>query len=229
MKISVIIPALNEVARIGHSVQRAWEAGGDEVLVADGGSTDGTVEIAQAQQCSVVSANAGRALQQNAAAAVATGDVLLFLHVDNWLEPRATDQIRSALRDPRIAFGAFRQRIAAGGMAYRLLEWGNAQRIRWLKAPYGDQGIFVRREVFIGCGGFPQIPLMEDLSLAKKLRHSSYPVLLPGPLHVDARRWQKQGPLRQTVRNWILVGAYKLGVSPNYLAKFYPRHDHQPE
>ena len=225
MKISVIIPALNEAARISHSVRQAWEAGADEVLVPDGGSTDGTAEIAKTHKCHVLSTPAGRAVQQNAAAAVATGDVLLFLHVDNWLETRAIDQIRAALADSRIVFGAFRQRLEAHGIGYRLLEWGNAQRIRWLQLPYGDQGIFVRREVFASCGGFPAIPLMEDLTLARQLRRCSRPILLPGPLHVDARRWQRHGLLRQTLRNWILVAAYKLGVSPNYLAKYYVRHD----
>lgn len=227
MKISVIIPALNEAARIQTSVQQAWEAGADEVLVADGGSTDGTAEIAKAQECLVVSALPGRAVQQNAAAAVATGDVFLFLHVDNWLEPRAIDQIRSALADSQVVFGAFRQRIEARGLAYRVLEWGNEQRIRWLKLPYGDQGIFVRRDIFTACGSFPEIRLMEDVALVRQLRRHSKPVLLPGPLHVDARRWQRHGLLRQTLRNWILLSAYSVGVSPNYLAKFYRRHDRQ--
>ncbi len=225
MNVSVIIPAFNEAALIGESVRCAWEAGANEVLVADGGSTDETAKIAQTLDCRCLVSERGRAIQQNSAAARASGDVLLFLHADNWLAAGAIGQIRTALAGSRVTHGAFRQQIEARGIGYRALEWGNAQRVHWLGLPYGDQGIFMRREVFVESTGFPEVRLMEDLLLAKQLRRRSWPVLLAGPLHVHARRWQQHGILRQTFRNWSLLTAYKLGVSPNRLAEFYLRHD----
>jgi hypothetical protein len=151
--------------------------------------------------------------------------VLLFLHADTWLAPGSIPQIREALAKPGTSHGAFRQRIEAEGIAYRALEWGNAARVRWLGLPYGDQGIFVRQASFAKEGGFPVVQLMEDVCLAQRLRRSTWPQLLAGPLHVDPRRWKRQGILRQTLRNWLLLTAYKLGVPPDRLARFYRRHD----
>jgi rSAM/selenodomain-associated transferase 2 len=221
VNVSLIIPALNAGTRIGVSVQRAWEAGASEVFVADGGSTDDTAQVASAANCHYLSTQRGRAVQQNAAAAQATGDVLLFLHADNWLPAGAVSQIEDSLANPCAQFGAFRQQIEAPGLGFRVLERGNAWRVRWLGLPYGDQGIFVRRERFLNCGGFPPVPFMEDLLLAKRLRNISWPQLAAGPLHVDARRWLRHGMIRQTIRNWMLLSAYKLGVSPDRLARFY--------
>ena len=221
MEVSVVIPTLNESARISGSVRLAWEAGADEVVVADGGSTDGTTEIAANLKCQLVTSEPSRATQQNVGAEAATGDVLLFLHADNWLPADTISQIRALLANPGIIHGAFRQHIDAPGIGFRALEWGNARRDQWLGLPFGDQGIFVRRYVFFELGEFPRVRLMEDLLLSKRLRRRAWPKLLPGPLHVDARRWIKHGIVRQTLRNWMLLSAYKAGVSPNRLAKFY--------
>ena len=225
MKVSVIIPALNEEALIAAAARSAWEAGADEVIVADGGSADETVAIAQEQECEVVVSAAGRAIQQNAGAARASGDVLLFLHADNRLGPTAIEQVRELLRDANVQSGAFRQRIDANGVTYRLLEWGNAWRVRWRGLPYGDQAIFLRREFFTSLGGFPEVKLMEDLLLMKQARRISWPRLLDGPVYNDARRWRRHGVIRQTLRNWTLLTAYQLGWSPDTLARYYRRHD----
>ncbi|HUY33430.1 MAG TPA: TIGR04283 family arsenosugar biosynthesis glycosyltransferase [Pirellulales bacterium] len=224
MTISIIIPALNEIALIGPSVARAWETGPREVLVADGGSDDGTADAARAAGAVVVFAPRGRASQQNAAARWATGDVLLFLHADTWLAPNGLRQIERALADPNVECGAFHQRIEAEGLLYRLLERGNAWRAARRGLPYGDQGIFVRRGVFEELGGFSELRLLEDLMLMKRLRRRGRPVLLPGPLHVSARRWQRYGIVRQTACNWLLLSAARLGVHPNRLARYYPSH-----
>jgi len=224
MQVSVVIPALNEAAGIERSVRSAFDAGADEVIVGDGGSRDETAAEATRLGCRVVVSQAGRAIQQNAAAATATGDVLLFLHADNWLAPRSVDQLRAAVSETA-GCGAFRQRIEARGLSYRALEAGNALRVRWLGAAYGDQGIFVRRDLFEACGGFPATPLMEDLLLMRSLRRRYWPRLLPGPLHVSPRRWQRHGVLRQTWRNWRLLAAERCGVSMETLARQYQRHD----
>jgi len=220
MKLSVIIPTLNEADRIGEAIARVRAAGDCEIIVVDGGSDDDTLAAASAaDRCS--SASRGRASQQNAGAAVATGDLLLFLHADCWPEPGAYAAIESALSDTSVVGGGFAQTIDAQGLRYRLLEQGN--RLRALAAGwiYGDQGLFVRREVFQRVGGFPAVDLMEDLYLAKRLKREGKLLLLDHRLHVSPRRWQKVGVVRQTLRNWTFLGLSHCGVSPTTLARHY--------
>ena len=212
---------MNEAALIASAVRRAWETRPHEVIVVDGGSTDQTAALAEAAGACVLSSRPGRAIQQNLGARHATGDVILFLHADTWLPPEGPRQIERALAGAAIGCGAFRQRIEAEGFIYRLLERGNAWRVNRRGMAYGDQGIFVRRELFEELGGFPEVRLLEDVLLLKRLRRRAWPVLLPGPLHVSARRWQRQGVVRQTARNWLLLGAAWCGVSPDRLARFY--------
>ena len=225
MRLSIIIPALNEAAVIERAISAAWQAGADEVILADGGSQDNTVPLAQAAGCQVVTSRPGRARQQNVGAARATGDILLFQHADNWLEETALSQVKNALQNPNLVAGAFRQRIDFPGRLYRYLERGNAWRARCWGLPYGDQGIFLRRQTFEQVGRFPEVPLMEDVLLMQRVRRKRRPILLAGPIHIDARRWQRHGIVRQTIRNWTLLAALQLGASPDDLARFYPRHD----
>jgi rSAM/selenodomain-associated transferase 2 len=223
--ISVVIPAINEAAAVGRAIASALAAGAGEVVVADGGSRDETPVVAEASGALVIHAPPGRARQQNAGARQARGAVLLFLHADNHLAAAALQQVVRALENSRRHWGAFRQHIDDPARIFRWIERGNAARVRWRGLPFGDQGIFVRRELFWNVGGFPDEPLMEDLMLAARLRRRAWPLLLPGPLYVDARRWQARGPLRQTLRNWRLQAAFALGFSPGRLAAQYPRHD----
>ncbi len=229
LTISIVIPALNEAAGIAEAIDRAWETGPDEVIVVDGHSGDETFRVAQARRCRAMLGPRGRASQQNVGAAEAKGDVLLFLHADNWLDPGGVEQIRAALADPVVPAGAFRQRIDAPGGFYRALERGNAFRAARLGRPFGDQGIFVRRALFQQLGGFPELALMEDVFLMKQLRQHGRPVLLKGPIHVSARRWRKNGVVRQTLKNWTLLGAARLGISPNILARWYRPHEPESE
>jgi rSAM/selenodomain-associated transferase 2 len=221
VSVSVIIPAWNEAERIAAAIDRAWTAGANEVIVAEAGSDDSTRTIAASCRCQLVESPRGRATQQNAGAAAATGNVLLFLHADTWLPPGAIDQIRAVLRDPRVVFGAFEQQIEAPGWRYRLLERGNTLRAKRFRLPYGDQGIFVRRSTFLAAGGFPHVRLMEDVLLMRRLARHGRPAILPGPIRVSARRWETRGVARQTARNWILLTAHALGASPDRLATFY--------
>lgn len=222
MVVSVIIPTLNEADRIAEVVERTRALGGGcEIVVADGGSEDGTLAAAtRADLCLTVPP--GRAIQQNAGAAASHGDVLLFLHADCWLEPEAVSAVRNALTDDRTVGGCFRQTIDAAGVRYRLLESGNALRVRVLKWAYGDQGIFVRRDVFERLGGFPDVRLMEDLLLMKRLKRVGRIALVESRIHVSPRRWQQQGVIRQTLRNWSLLALAHCGVSPNRLTRLYP-------
>jgi rSAM/selenodomain-associated transferase 2 len=225
MRVSAIIPIVNEARRVQQAVDRAWVAGADEVIVVDGQSTDGTYELAGKSTCSLLQTTPGRANQQNHGVKQAIGDVVLFLHADTWLEKGSVDQIRTVLDDERVLAGAFCQKIESD---WRMISWiqaANANRIRWFNLAYGDQGLFVRKAVFDRLGGFPEVQFLEDYILSQRLRKLSNLALLPGPLHVDARRWEKNGPIRQTLRNWLIIAAYRFGVSPDRLAKFYRRHD----
>ncbi len=225
LKISVVIPTINEAQWVLRAVSRAWDAGVDEVIVVDGGSEDETVSLAKGGGATVLVSDPGRAIQQNLGARRAQGEVLLFLHADNWLAPDVGEQIRTCLQNPEVLGGAFRQRIESAGSLYRLLEWGNAARVRWRGLPYGDQAIFLRRETFEQLGSFPQVDLMEDLLLMRAFGRLASPVLLPGPTYVHPRRWQRHGVIRQTMRNWALLGAQAIGIRPDRLARFYPLHD----
>ena len=226
MAVSVVIPALNEARRIRRAVNSAWRAGAAEVIVVDGGSSDLTANTARDCGAFVLECDPGRANQQNYGARTAMADVVLFQHADCWLGPRAIGQIhRVWQRRPGKLVGAFRQRIAGVGPKYRLLEAGNLWRARVWGVPYGDQGIFFGRTFLRELGYFPDVPLMEDLLLMKRVRQQSWPTILEGPLHVDPRRWQKNGALRQTATNLLLATASQLGVSPQKLANFYPRHE----
>ena len=224
MKLSVIIPALNEAESIQRAIESSLALSPHEVILADGGSSDNTVALARELDCRIIECSRGRALQQNAGAAAATGDVFLFLHADSWLVPEARGQIEQSLRSPLIPGGAFHHRIDADGLLFRLVEAGDALRVCCTRIAYGDQGIFLRREVFEALGGFPGIRLMEDVRLMKSLRQCGRLALLPGPLHVSARRWQKHGAVRQTLRNWCLLTAESLGVHPDRLADLYALH-----
>ena len=224
MKLSIIIPALNEEQNIRLSIERARALNPHEVLVVDGGSTDQTCCIAAELKCRLIHSQPGRAIQQNLGADLSTGDTLLFLHADCWLPPQAAHQIESALKSPETPGGAFCQSIGRTGMVFRCLEAGNALRVCCTRIAFGDQGIFLRRDIFEQLGKFPRIPLMEDVLLMRRLRDQGRLALLPGPLHVDARRWERHGPIRQTLRNWLLLTAERLGISPDHLADFYRPH-----
>ena len=232
MKVSIVIPAINEARGIARSVELAWKAGADEVIVVDGGSSDATVEICEQSECRLVHSPAGRGVQLNAGAAEATGDVLVFLHADNWLVENAIQEIKSLDDQQDSLFGGFHQRIEHPGKAFRWIEGGNAWRVRWRGLVYGDQAMFVSKSLFEAAGRFRPIVLMEDLAFSQEIKSHyfektkrSQPHLLTGPTHVDARRWQTGGPVRQTLKNWFLSTAYLLGADPKRLAKRYGRHD----
>ncbi len=221
MRISIIIPTLNEANNIQGLVEQTRTLGPCEIIVVDGNSTDDTVaRAAGADQ--VLTSVSGRAKQQNLGASSSTGDVLLFLHADCRLPETSLVSISEVMTDQRVIGGCFQQRIDAPGWRYRIIERGNAARVCWLGMAYGDQAIFVRKSVFDSVGRFPDLRLMEDVFLMKRLTKLGKFVLLPDRLTVSARRWQKHGILRQTLRNWTLLTLAFCGVSPDRLARYYP-------
>ncbi len=223
-KISVVIPVINEESLIAMAIQSAWQAGVDQVIVVDGGSVDQTRQIAIQHSCLWLDSDPGRAIQQNVGASAAQGDVILFLHVDTLLPVDAGSQLRLAAAQKQ-GFGGFCQQIMNGRPIFRWIEAGNARRIRRKGLVYGDQGLFVTRSTWHEHGPFPEVPLLEDYILSQRLRDQVPPILLPGPLQVDARRWEQYGPIRQTCRNQLITAAYRLGFSPECLAGYYRRHD----
>jgi rSAM/selenodomain-associated transferase 2 len=217
--ISVVIPALNEAERIAECIRSVREQGGvDEVVVVDGGSTDGTAAIAGSLARVVPSAR-GRGVQMNTGAALTSGDVLLFLHADSLLHPRAVEALRRALRDERVVGGTFTLRFDHHHALLRL--YALFARLPFPFFHYGDRGIFVRRSVFEALSGFRAMPLMEDLDLLRRLRRQGRVVLVPRPVTTSAGRFLAYGLVRQQLLNIGLVAAFLLGAPPERLARWY--------
>ena len=229
-RLSVIIPALDEEASIARVIRSCREAGPCEVVVVDGGSRDRTVEIARGEADAVIAAPRGRAAQMNAGAAVARGEVLLFLHADTLLPGRSVPAVLDALQDPEVIGGAFRVRLAAspGAGRYVRATLGVTGRMIGARAAVsrsysGDQAIFARAEAFRAVGGFPEIPLMEDVELSRRMRRAGKTVLLPLRVETSGRRWEAWGPLRTVLFMWRLRIGYLLGRTPSRCADAYRR------
>jgi len=221
VRISVIIPILNEAKNIMATLQALLPLSPSELFIVDGGSSDGTRAICRQFNVEVLTAPRGRAAQMNYGARRATGDVLLFLHADTRLPPTAFDDIRNALSDPRCVGGRFDIQLDGDHWMLRVIGAMISLRSRLSKVGTGDQGIFVRREVFQRMGGFPEIPLMEDIALCRALKRLGAVACLRSRVITSARRWESDGVWRTIFRMWLLKSLYLMGVSPARLKKFY--------
>lgn len=222
-KISIIIPVLNEAGIIAKTINSTQTGQNIEIIVADGGSTDSTAEIAAKAGAKVINSPKGRALQMNRGASQATGQILLFLHADTILSPGYDSMIRQALQQSRTVAGAFELQIDGLHPGLRLVETAVNLRSRWLQMPYGDQAIFMPTQLFQQLGGFPEMPIMEDFAIIKKLQAKGKINIVELPVRTSARRWQKKGILKTTLINQLVIVGYFLGVSPTRLADWY-RH-----
>jgi rSAM/selenodomain-associated transferase 2 len=228
--VSIIIPTLNEEASVARAIRSCREAGPCEVIVVDGGSRDRTVEIARGEADAAIIAPRGRAGQMNAGASVARGEVLLFLHADTHLPEGSVQGVLGALQDPAVVGGAFRVRLAASpgaGRYVRAALWITGGMIgargSVSRSYSGDQAIFVRAEAFRALGGYPEIPLMEDVELSRRMRRAGKTVLLPPRVETSGRRWEAWGPLRTVLFMWRLRVGYFLGWTPSRCAEAYRR------
>src|SRR5712691_11771343 len=200
-KLSIILPVLNE----GEAIAAALDALGNlralgtEVIVVDGGSRDATIQRARLRADRVISAQRGRALQMNAGAAKASGDVLMFLHADTRLPADADHVVLNGLERSGRAWGRFDVSIDGRAPLLAVVAWLMNLRSRLTGIATGDQAIFVRRDVFQAAGGFPEIPLMEDIALCKSLKRASRPLCLAARVVTSGRRWEKDGVLSTMV------------------------------
>jgi rSAM/selenodomain-associated transferase 2 len=223
-EVSVVVPVLNEVELIASFLAHLAErAPGAEVIVADGGSEDGTAERAAGEGARVVRAPRGRAVQMNVGAAQAGGRVLWFLHADSRLPPEPLREIARALEDPRLAAGCFRLRIPRPDPIYRVSDTLGNLGVDLFRIALGDHGIFCRREAFEAVGGYPPVPLMEDAELYRRLRRQGQVRQLRPSIETSPRRYQELGPYRTTLVYGLILACYAAGVSPVTLSRLYHR------
>jgi rSAM/selenodomain-associated transferase 2 len=222
-KLSIIVPVLDEGEGIAASLDALarMRALGTEVIVVDGGSRDATIQRARLRADRVISAPRGRALQMNAGAAKAAGDVLLFLHADTRLPADADHVVLKGLERSGRAWGRFNVRIDGRSPLLFVVGWLMNIRSQLTGIATGDQAIFVRRDAFNEVGGFDEIPLMEDIALCKRLKRVSRPLCLSDRAVTSGRRWDQHGVFPTILLMWRLRLAYFFGADPKELAQQY--------
>jgi rSAM/selenodomain-associated transferase 2 len=221
MKISIIVPVLNEAPLIRQFLQRLRERVAEaEIIVADGGSSDGTGDLARGLCDHVVVSKHGRAIQMNAGERAAHGDILWFLHVDGEVPPNCLAEINRIMDDPAVAGGFFRIRLPPP-IVYRLTDGFAHYAGILLRMRCGDHGIFCRRTVFADVGGFPEVPLMEDVEFFRRLRHCGRVVYSRKRIVLSPRRYETIGPLRLTLAYGLIAALYMFGAPLKQLASIY--------
>lgn len=225
MRASVVIPALDEEEKLPTTLalllsESSREDVEVEVIVADGGSRDRTVAIAREHGALVVVAPAGRASQMNAGAKATSGDPIFFLHADTRLTPAHLRAANVALQNPAVTHGSFAIRFDEEGIGLSLVRAAANLRTLLDRTPYGDQALFVRRRAFDRVGGFPPVPILEEVILARELgRGGKFAFLRRTTVVTSARRWREQGMMRTTACNVIVRLLWELGVAPHRLAR----------
>ncbi len=225
VRLSIIVPTLDESSYIAQSLSRLQplRSQGHEVVVVDGGSSDGTRERASPEADICTSAPQGRARQMNAGARLARGDVLLFLHADTWLPDTAVCAIKENVGNGDARWGRFDVQLSPSDWRLDFVARLMNIRSRVTGIATGDQAIFVERALFERVGGFPDIPLMEDIGLCRRLKRCCRPVCLKQRVTTSSRRWLEHGVLRTVVLMWSLRLGYALGVDPMHLLRAYER------
>ena len=218
--LSIIIPVLNEEKQIESILERVSRRRGVELIVVDGGSEDQTREIAENYADRVLFCSCGRARQMNLGAKSATGDFLLFLHADTKLPDHFPGIIAETLDPPGVSAGAFRLRLNTRNLFLKFIEWTANLRARFLKLPYGDQAIFLRKGIFESIGGYKNLPIMEDYDLVKRLSGKGRIVIVRDHAVTSARRWEKHGILKTWLMHKLVIIAWKIGINPEKIARW---------
>lgn len=223
--ISLIIPVLNEAKYISENIQHIRELdteGAAEIIVVDGDPEGSTINTIKDESVRKVLSEKGRARQMNHGAALATGDILLFLHADTLLPKNAFGLILSAMNDQGFVGGAFDLGFNTRRRIFKITETYVFLRTRLTKMPFGDQAIFIRHHHFKQLGGYRDIPIMEDVELMKRIRTRGGRIrIIPEKVRTSARRYEQEGIVYTTLRNWMLQLQYALGVSPERLVRWY--------
>ena len=222
---SLILPVLNEREVINPLLDHLESLEGKEYcefIVVDGSPDGGTIKAVNRQGVRCVKSPRGRARQMNAGAAMAKGEILIFLHADTRLPQQALKRIDQIMTPQTLIGGAFDLCIDTKRPILKMIARIASRRSRLTRIPYGDQAIFIRRDYFHQMEGYPEIPLMEDVALMRRIKRAGGGIgFIPEPVITSARRWEQEGILYTTLRNWILLSAYTLGVEPDNLVKYY--------
>lgn len=223
MKLSIIIPVLNEAGVLESNLEKLqWIRHlGHDIVVADGGSQDQTAALAEPLVDQVVSSLPGRALQMNAAAKSASGDILVFLHIDTLFPGDGVEALTENIVLPSADWGRFDVRLSGEHILFRVIERMMNWRSRLTGIATGDQAIFISRNLFETLGGYPAMPLMEDIEICRRLKKYSKPVCLPQKVVTSSRRWEQGGIVKTIWLMWRLRFEYWLGVNPAQLARQY--------
>ncbi len=227
-KFSIVIPILNEADRINSLICHLQMQSSEhfyEIIVVDGDPQGGAVEVINDRKVISITADQGRARQMNAGAAIARGEVLIFLHADTLLPPKALNKISRILENEKYVGGAFNLGIDSDRLLLKYIAARASMRSRINRIPYGDQAIFIRKSYFDKIGKFKEIPLMEDVDLMRRIKKRGDKIyIFSDQVMTSPRRWEKEGVIYTTIRNKILIGLYYLGVGPEKLVKYYRRH-----